>query len=80
MDVVERHRLGGRQEHDRGRLQLLRPRAWVVGRIGRAFGLGAVARGLDELAELGIGHRRPVDPEPLHLRLMGWRLLGVVVV
>jgi hypothetical protein len=77
--VAQIDRATGRAEHQCPRDQQVRVGVGVVGRVGRPLGHGHVPGGLDEAAELGVGHRVPVDPEPVHLHLMDGPLLGVEV-
>ena len=70
----------GRREHQRPRPEHFRQRARVVLRVGRDLGVGDVARGGHELAEVTVGDWRRVNPEPAHGHAMNRRLLRVMTV
>ena len=70
----------GRREHERAGLQHFRQGARIVLRIRRNLGEGDVVRGVDELAELAVRHRRGVDPECADADPVDRRFLGIVPV
>ena len=52
----------------------------IVLRVGRDFGEGDMAGRFDEILELPVGHRRPVDPEAVDTDAMDRRFFRVVPV
>ena len=78
--IVPPHRPRGRGEDNRGRLQQRRVGAGIIGWIDGAFGQGAVAGGLHELLELGVGDQVAIHPEPLHAHPVGRGFLGVMII
>jgi len=81
VDVVHVHATGGHEERRRTGREQGGIGAGIVGRIERALGDGAVAGGVDEGGELGVGDRVFVHPEaadrhPMDRRFLWVRLLG----
>ena len=69
-----------RIEDERARLQHVRQRVWIILRFRRDLREGDVTRRFDEGAELGIRHRRAVDPEIIDRDAVRRRLLRIVPV
>ena len=78
--MTEIDRIIRRREHERARTEQVRQGAGIVLRVGRDFRDRDVPGGADEIAELAVGDRRPVDPEPVDGDAVDRSLLGIVPV
>src|SRR5215216_249632 len=78
--VAHVHRMVGRGEHQRARLEHVRQRAGIILCVWLDLGEGDVTGSIDELAKVAVRHRRAVDPERIDRDAMNGRFFGIVFV